>query len=50
MLDWYDLLEFYLDDEEFKDLIEEWEMMPSEDEIEEMYKEYCKFNRHLQDN
>lgn len=50
MLDWYDLIEFYIDDEDMEEIFEEWEMMPSEDEIEEMYKEYCKLYRDLQDS
>lgn len=50
MLDWYDLLEFEFDDEWYEDWLEEWEMMPNEDEIEEMYKEYCKLHRNIQDS
>lgn len=49
MLDWYDLIEFFIDDE-YEEIFEEWEMIPSEDEIEEMYKEYCKLYRDLQDS
>ena len=50
MLDWYDLIEFYIDKEDMDDIFEEWEMIPSEDEIEEMYQEYCKLHRDLQDS
>lgn len=49
MLDWYDLIEFFIDDD-MEDIFEEWEMIPSEDEIEEMYKEYCKIYRDLQNS
>lgn len=50
MLDWYDLIEFYINKEDMEDIFEDWEMIPSEEEIKEMYKEYRKLYGDLQDS
>lgn len=52
MLDFYDMIEYYIREDAFKngymEWLEEWEVEPSEMEIEEMYKAFHKQHEDLQ--
>jgi hypothetical protein len=54
MLDFYDMIEYYIREDEFKigyqEWLEEWEVEPSEVEIEEMYKAFHKGNENIQNS
>jgi cupin superfamily acireductone dioxygenase involved in methionine salvage len=51
MLDFYDMLEYYIREDEFKKGYQEWleevEVEPSEEEIEEMYKAFHKEHKDI---